>query len=454
MAERDFPLTFRAEVIKPLTERLRHGETVALVGVASIGKGNLMRQFQRRSVREHFFRQDAPLFAIATVDCLFLPNYSDATIYAEFLDALAKISPEIGADGAALQPKLQSWAREALTPDGQPFAQKNLREALRLLLANPKQRIALMLDDCDALIGQAAPALLRSLRALRDAHKDQFMYVTLTRRELARLRPDSLDFEHFFELSPGNTLGLKPYREQDALIMLDWMSSGDNLRQHELSEEEKHRLYLVSGGHAGLLKQAYIKSNYGERANDSDLTTQLLSYKVIRDECAKILESLDQDELEILTAVARNQKTRASPERLKGKGILAQDLNGALSIFSPLFAAYLLRQSETGSAPSTAPTPPTFELDTQTSILKLNGRSIHLDAFEVTLMAVLLARRPEPLEDEEMRRSLEFVQPDGVLLSLLYQTLARLQTKLNTDGRHYLVRAPDTRWRLVGDHEI
>ncbi|MBI4671943.1 MAG: ATP-binding protein [Chloroflexi bacterium] len=450
MPERAFPASFRSEVIKPLVDKLRRGESVSLIGVASIGKGNVMRQLLRKSIRDYYFQDDAARFVLITIDCNFLRDYQDAAVYAEFLGGLAQAAKAFGAQNSPLQPQLVQWARDAQSAAGAPFAQQNLRHALEQLLANSDQRIVFLLDDCDALIERASPALMRGLRALRDAHKDQLMYVTLTRRELARLRPPSSDFEHFFELTPSHMIGIKPYREQDAEVMLDWMASRQKTNVHQLTDEEKHRFYILTGGHAGLLKHTYEATQYGERVLDPDISAKLMGRKLIRAECEKILAGLEEDERSALNALANGRTLSKGIAALKGKGLIREDVPGSFTVFSPLFAEYV----RTGThAPATAAGHLRFVLDRDTGILQLDGRTIHLDALEVELVDLFLSRRPAACEDGEMIARLIVVQPSGVSFKQLYQLLSQLQTKLNTGGKQYLIRDPDTRWRLIGDQE-
>lgn len=463
MPERDFPLTFRSEVLKPLTEKLRRGESVSLVGVASVGKGNLTRQLLRRTVRAHYFQDDAPNFALLMVDCNFLSGYDDATFYAELFAALGKHADELGARGQELQPQLAAWAREALKPEMAMYAQQNLRDALDALLANAKQRIVFLLDDCDALITNGSAALLRALRALRDAHKGQLMYVTLTRRELSKLRPPSLDFEHFFELSPAHMLGLKPYRERDAEVMLDFMASQQASGAHTLTDAEKQRLYLLSGGHAGLLKQCYEATAFGARALELNLNAELLRRRLIQNECEKIIETLEPEEVETLRNFARGERADSFVSSLMGKGLLVPEVDNSPKIFSPLFAQFLRDaasdtvrvETPPPAAPPPAPknmTPIVFDADAQT--IQIGERTIRLDQDETEVLDVLMARRPNGCEDGELIARLVMTQSSNVSYSMLYHILNGLEIKMIVHGQKYLTRDTEGRWRVRGDNEI
>lgn len=453
MNERDFPVTFRAEIIKPLVEKLRRGESVSLVGVASIGKGNILRQLLRESIRDYYFQTDAARFVFVVVDCNFLRDYADATVYAEFLTGLEKNAAALGA--GALQAQLAEWARDATSPAGAASAQLNLRNALTQIFDNGDARIVFLLDDCDALLANCSAALMRALRALRDAHKEQIMYVTFTRRELARLRAPSPDYEHFFELTPSHMLGIKPYREQDSDIMLDWLQSRQKTNVHQLTVEEKHQLYLLTGGHAGMLKQAYEQTQFGERARAADARAQLFARKTMRAECEKIWASLEPEELRALELLAQGQLPTKGLASLQAKGLVREETYGSPGIFSPLFADFVQMQKNSAARNTQvdAVTAEGFQLDKASRTLHLDGRTILLDELEVELVEFLWARRPEACQDGELLARLVMVESGAVSYKQLHHVLTQLEIKLNVGAEKYLVRDPDTRWRMKGARE-
>ena len=49
------PLDFRQEVLGELTNCIENGQSCAIIGVASVGKSNVLRFLMREDVREHYF---------------------------------------------------------------------------------------------------------------------------------------------------------------------------------------------------------------------------------------------------------------------------------------------------------------------------------------------------------------------------------------------------------------
>lgn len=452
MAERDFPVTFRSEVIAPLVAKLRAGESVSLVGVGSIGKGNIIRQLLRPKVREHYFKDDATRVIFSYLDCNFLPDYTDQSVFTEILNVTSKALGELGETGQKLSVPLANWAREALTSSSQTVVRQSLRDAFDLILKFSSYMVVIIFDDCDALIREASESLLRSLRALRDAHKSQVMYVTVTRRELAQLRKESQDFQGFFELSPAHTIGIKPYRESDAFIMLEYMASNQKVYALPLSDAEMRRIYHFTGGHAGLLKQAYEATGHGERALDSDLMDNLLGMRLIWAECEKIWESLVTDELTDLQAIANGKSPLGDGlGPLEMKGLILEQTSGQFAIFSPLFAEFARAQTPMSDGDKSSPEWLIY-LDKESQIIKLDRRVISISETEVELLDLLCARRPEPCSHEILLNRLMAVEPGGSPYHRLDQYLEELRLKLNSTGKQYLIKLPGQNWRLVNDN--
>lgn len=444
---RKLPLTFRSEVIGELVAKLRSGESCALVGVGSSGKGNIVRHLKRAEVRDHYFKEDAPYLLYLYVDCLKLPDYTEQKLYARILYVMSQELARLGTAVAELRSQVTAWWRESLTPDGVPFAQHNLETAVDAVLEGPARMIILVLDDCDALIHEAEPRLLRFLRALRDDHKQELMYVTVTRRELACLRTRSLDFESAFELFAAYHIPVKPYREADALLMLDELVKQQKVYPRPLSEAESKRLIEITGGHAGLLKQVYEATGHGERARDADLFIRLSKKEVIRAESAKIWESLDEDEQSDLIAIVRGQiPDQGGLGSLKRKGLVIDDPEGRHRIFSRLFREYVRTLGDNSAVPRL----PVIRLDSKLMHAEIDGRTVVLEPVEFDLLQVLVQHSPHPCERSLLINHLMAVAPGGNPHPRLDSFLASLRVKMEPPGEAYFIVGPDGSVRLIG----
>ena len=162
--------------------------------------------------------------------------------------AALQASPEM----MALRPKLESMWELATEATSAERTRHILEEAAAGVLGANVSQIFFILDDFDHAITDLPSRVLNYLRALRDDHKTQLMYATVTRRELAFLRAED-EYKDFYEIVSPTTIAIGPYRMADANLMIDRLAARWNL-SHPLSEAERQKLLQVSGCHAGLLK--------------------------------------------------------------------------------------------------------------------------------------------------------------------------------------------------------
>ncbi len=447
MPDIQLPLTFRSEVIGPLVAKLRAGESCSLIGVGSVGKGNVVRHLQREDVLQHYFLDDALHTLYLYVDCNDLPHYTEQALYSEILNVMSKEVRRLGDAGAMLQPQIAALWHETVTPGSEPLVRHNLEGAIAMVLDGPAQSIILLLDDCDGLMAEATPALLRSLRALRDDHKLRFMYVTVSRRELSRLRPMSRDFETFFELFAAHTIAVKPYREGDAIFMLERLAARQETHPRPLSDAEIRRLIEITGGHAGLLKQVYEATRHGERALDPDLASILINKQLVWAECEKVWEDLEDYELSDLQALALGRMpSGAGVAPLKVKGLVTENMDRQLSIFSRLFREFV--RAKAGIEPLKGPK---ITIDKSARSVNIDGRIVPLVPIEFELFVFLFERRPQPCAYDELINRLMSVEPSGNPHRRLNHYMAQLRAKIEEPGENYIASMPDHGWRLISE---
>jgi len=338
MPNQEHPLTFRQGTLQPLTDSIRAGESCALVGVGSSGKSNIARFMRDRpDARQRYFNDKADRLLWLMVDCNALDNYDEASLYAAMIDSLVRELSK-REDAAKAATILDTLLRETVT-----F--RHLHRAIEAVRAAGDYLIVFVLDDCDALIESAQPALLRRLRALRDEFKTKLMYVTVTRRELHLLRPPSPEFETFYEIIVVRTFAVGPYSFDDASFMLERLAS--RLPQpRKLDHLEVSRLIEVTGGHAGLLKASFYATRAGEEALESNLIATLINNAGVMDDARKIWESVEDFEREGLIAVVSGKAIKgAARDALLARGLIRESTDEAHTIFCPVFEAFVAQKA-------------------------------------------------------------------------------------------------------------
>ncbi len=342
MLDLPLPIEFRSEIIEPLLNSLRSGESCSLVGVGSSGKSNLTRHLARQDVREYYLGEAARSMLAAYADCAKLTDYTVQALHSLILEAVSNAVQESSLETATLRPKLESlWeqAAEATVPDK---ARRALEEAIASIQQAGITQIFVILDDFDHVVLNAPGPVLSSLRALRDNFETRLMYITVTRRELGFLRNEN-EYQDFHELVCSVTMPIGSYRESDARVMMDRLVLRWGLPP--LSEVERQRLWEASGGHAGLLKAILWITRREKRVDlmSPNFVKELCGKKGVRSECEKIWESLEEEEKRELQAVVGQWespgKVRRRSER---KGLLSpRQLDGTYDIFSPVFADFV-----------------------------------------------------------------------------------------------------------------
>lgn len=342
MAELPIPVSFRAEIVQQVVRLLRAGESCALIGVGSSGKSNIARHLARADVRQEYFEADAERALVVYLNCKPFAHKAPPEFYLHALDQLLRALDAHGGPLAGQRAAIEALWQTAQADPG-VLALRNLDQAIGRLVAAGAAHLILALDDCDDLLAHVAPVFFSDLRGLRDNYKVRLVYLTLTRREPAFLREGTPEFEELFELisAPGHTLAVPPYVEADAVLMLRRLAARQ-VPPRVLTDFEAHRLYTLSGGHAGLLRSLFFATQYNTELAAAALSpndwTRLADHADVDGECRKIWDSLEVEEQEDLGRIVLGQAPTADGlRRLERRGLVRLRLSQPAEFFSPVF---------------------------------------------------------------------------------------------------------------------
>jgi len=350
---RDTPLhlSYRREVVQEIMNCILAGDSCALVGVASIGKSNLFRFLLRSDVQQEYLGDHADRFILLYIDGNSMVEMSEYGVYELLLHRmLQQIEALAGHD--ELLTRVDDLYQRAVTSQSRIMAQRYVERSVRSLCQHLDLRLVILFDEFDELLEQLDRRFFLNLRALRDDFKYKVCYVVATRRAPVMIREDVAErCEAFYELLTLNVYGLKPYSQDDALEMIDRLA-----RRHDVRVPEEHakRLVMLTGGHPGLLAAAF---EVARRARWPSLAVygsdRYLEDDYVWGECNKVWESIDEDERHMLLRIPHKQAWPHSDDyltdHLEVKGLISRDRSTArFSIFSPIFASYVLRQGPIG----------------------------------------------------------------------------------------------------------
>lgn len=349
MPDLPLPVTYREEIFEEVKSLLKAGESCALIGVGSSGKSNIARHLLRADVRLHHFGASAAQIALLYINCKPFAHREPHELYLHTLDQLSQALAELNGSFTPLLSEVETLWREAQAAPTS-LAKRSLNLAIAGAVRSGAERVIVMLDDCDDLFHTAPPVLFSDLRELRDNYKVRLVYVTLTRREPAFLRPDAKEYEELFELfsTSRHNIPIPPYREADAFHMIRRLAARPDPPRN-LSDAEIRLLFDLSGGHAGLIRALYFVTQEKPGLFARDKSDDLAAQAAIDDECNKIMDSLEEDEKIALYHIARCESPQADVlRRLRRRGLIHPGIDG---VFSPVFDAFLRGQGESARSP-------------------------------------------------------------------------------------------------------
>lgn len=445
MPEIPIPVEYRAEVIHPILELLLSGESAALVGVGSSGKSNIARHLKRLDVRAYYLGAEDTRTLVIFLNC---KAYAQAAPHDFYLYALDQLEQAL--EGSPSHARVSDLWNEAQS-NPERLARRNLNRGFDRVVSAGIEHIICLMDDCDDLLEHGSQVLFTDLRELRDNHKNQLVYLTVTRREPAFLRRDGKVFEDFFELldASGHTFPLPPYTPTDGYHMIRRLAARQT-PPRPISEAEIRRLYEMGGGHAGLMRTMFFAARAGADVLGQNIIVKMGDNAEVEAECGKIMDSLEDIERTTLRQLAHSQPPAPDGlHRLMRRGLVQERVGRAPEIFSPVFEYYLRAEP----SPATE-TPAALQLEFlgggQT---RINGQTLTLTRVEVVLLQHLWANQPKPCPVPDLLTTMRVAEADeaqehrahGPTPTRLTQYLTRLKDKLGpalgqrlqTDGLKY-----------------
>ena len=373
------PLGFRYHLVEHILRLIRSGESLAVVGVAGVGKSNVVHYLQQAEVWANGFIEPTEKYLVVWVDSNDLTAIDEWSFFELLVYRLAVHCQKLGLP-PEISRQLDGWHQKLLGQPHAVYAQRCFEQAIRWLGQTHHFRIVLLLDEFDILLQSLRPRLFVNLRALRDKNKYSLSYVLFLRRDLRALASDPVQAA-FVELFQPNTTYLKPYDWADTELMIARLC---RRQQVEWPDKQTATVYNWSGGHGQLIKILVRKILALPEPKKLTLETLITDLEV-QTVCQKIWASLSPTEQDFLQSVGL-QPGRFSDSvvgrQLQQKGILnpAEDER---RFFSPLFEAYLEQKFGAGLVRSFA-----FDPDSQTCWIE--GQAISLPALQAKVLELLV----------------------------------------------------------------
>ncbi|MCB0171432.1 MAG: winged helix-turn-helix domain-containing protein [Anaerolineae bacterium] len=312
--EASLPLTYRRPVIDCLVRSLALQRSVRVVGLSGMGKSNLLRFLVSHPelLKNHSAIPTKHIYFLH-IDCNKLNPFTVASFFRECLFLLP--------DG-----------RQAALETDAHLLYKQLE--LSLLNLDRETLVIMVVDRAEYLYENSSPEFFSQLRNLRDdVRSGRMMFIIGSQRPVG----DLYELEKLFSdicwvgpLSEGDHQGF--FARHEARL-------GFNIE-----EDDQERLWRLTGGHPGLLKNAleWLKRNQLQSipTDDAGFMQALVHYMPIQNYCRRLWENLTSDEQNTLRNLVKNHHTGERLSFLKHSGLLI-DQNDRLELFSPLWQLYL-----------------------------------------------------------------------------------------------------------------
>jgi hypothetical protein len=330
-----YQANYRQDEIELIIRFASRGESLAFVGLAGIGKSNIVNFL--REIDQH-----APQIG-STVARLHFPIV-DATYWQQtplslwkiMLDALDQTTGELTPPPPPAEKVIPISEEERVL--------NTLRARLQWICQDLEHQVMFVLDDFDGVFEIGPLSMLERLSGLRsEGNRGTLSYLVFTKR-LPHVLGQNHNLEHeskFYDLFRHHIYALEPYEPEDAFQMLKHLNekAGNPLRERDLAQ-----IRQLAGGHPQLLKIVFeIWTNEG-LAGASPIT--LAEQPDVRQECLRILRGLHEEEQEVITRLARDAATETDQEivdHLVRRGVVMADTR---KLFSPLLDQFLIRHEE------------------------------------------------------------------------------------------------------------
>jgi DNA-binding winged helix-turn-helix (wHTH) protein len=442
------PITFRESEVNQIIDLLRAGESCAVVGIGSVGKSNFLRFLEREDVRRAKLGQAWDTYLFPYIDPNKLIEQTMWGLFELMLHQLIISLTNHGTDSGTLQ-MVDDYHQRSIAPSTRDLALRYVDRAIGIVCGQLGLQVVFLIDEFDNLCRMLPARGFAVMRALRDDHKYQVMYVVAMRSELAHLREEAAVIEPFEELVSPNTIWLGPYSEADARCMLQRLEARHSIH---LDEGATCHLLAATGGHPGLLRAAYQAAMERPR----DLPSALARDARVQDECRRIWLSLTHEEqrtmAQLVSRSVAAHEHADNLEQLRHKGMVGGPWAGSGETFAPLFAQYVLCEKPVIGGH--------IHVDRQRHMVWIGEHAIKdLTALEYKLVEYLEGKRGQVCSRDELAWELypEDMARDagGVSDARLDAIVKRVRQRIDTapGGQRYIFTVRGQGFRLTDGDE-
>lgn len=328
---RRYQATYRQNEIELIIRLALRGESLAFVGLAGIGKSNIVNFLRELDEHAPHIGSSVARLHFPIVDATYWQK-TPLSLWKIMLDALDRATQDLTPPPAPADKVIPISEEERVL--------NILRSRLRWVCQELEHQVMFVLDDFDAVFESGPLDMLEWLSGLRsEGNREALSYLIFTKR-LPHVLGRSHNLEHeskFYDLFRHHIYALEPYTTADAYQMLKHLNemAGQPLRERDLAE-----IRQLAGGHARLLKIVFDLWANGDVSGVNPVT-YLVEQPDVQQECQRILRGLHEAEQAVVIRVAGDAATDGDQEiidHLIRRGVLISD---SKKLFSPLLDQFL-----------------------------------------------------------------------------------------------------------------
>ncbi len=427
----------RADDLEYVRRCALDGACCSLVGVSNLGKSALLRGLAHAQTTSAIF---------VYVDCNQMPERSARALFiTAWLAIMARISEDNVRAGAQHLYDTMVAAPSTMTVGlgfsaGVSYALDHLRKPL-----------VLCFDEFDEAYQNVEPQTFLNLRALRDRHGGDLVYISATERALPRLG-NSREQGEFLELITGHTCWMHFMSPEDTHTFCEHFATSEGVT---FSAGDLAFIGENAGGHPGLVQAVChalgqvtgepVRDREQDRIIHQNVQASLAGDENVRSECDKIWRDLEPEEQEALLHPSADANAPAVAS-LRDKFILR---NGEEpQVFARLFDEFVRRQRF-----KRQPAAPGLYVDVDAGTAWVDGKPIEgLTDLEYRLLLLLYGRRDRLCDKYAIVEAVwgqDYV--DKVDDARIEKLVSRRRAKIETDPSHprYLQSLRGRGYKLV-----
>jgi hypothetical protein len=303
-----YPATYRAKEVKLLTGWIMGGESGSVVGLPGGGRANLLSFLcYRPEVVQSYLPSQARSVVLVPVDLNNLPATNLSSLYRVIIRAFYRVRYQFN---PTLQQEITDIYQESRVLQDAFLAQSSLQDLILLFQAQ-QIRVVLVLNRFDQFCQRATPAMVNTLRGLRDDFKDVLSYIVGMTQEVAYL-PDRSILGEMYELLDSYICWVGAMSPEDARNLI---TRATRPAVQPPAEAEIRTMLALTGGYPALLRATCYWWLTTENKLDQEVWLEvLLLERNIQHRLSQIWRGLTQEEQFTLSEL---QKLQTSGGQLK-----------------------------------------------------------------------------------------------------------------------------------------